>query len=234
MGYIGYYGFDFVGYGLVILGTIITLAAQFFINNRYGKYKNIENEKKLTGVEVARKILDANGLEEIYVTETKGVLSDHYDPNRKVIRLSKDIFHGTSIAAASVAAHECGHAIQHKEGYVFIKLRGLMVPFVNFASKFGYIAILFGLLFSWMDLAWAGVGLLLLILLFQLVTLPTEFDASRRALEILEKEKVLTSREVDGSRDMLKAAALTYVAGLATTLLEILRLVLIIGNRDDR
>jgi len=229
-----YYGFDFMGYGLVVIGTIITLVAQFFVQNRYLKYKRIQNEKKITGVEVARQILDENGLGEIYVTETSGILSDHYDPNRKVIRLSKDIFHGDSIAAVSVAAHECGHAIQHKEGYFFIKLRGFMIPFVSFASKFGYIAILLGLIFSWMDLAWAGIGLLLLILLFQLVTLPTELDASKRALEILEKDKLLTPHETEGGKDMLRAAAFTYVASLATTLLEILRLVMIVGDRDDR
>ena len=233
MGYYMMSGFDYVGYGLVLLGAVITLVAQFFINSKYSKYKKISISKGLTGVEVARQILDENGLTEIYVTETSGVLSDHYDPNRKVVRLSKDVFHGNTIAAVSVAAHECGHAIQHKEGYFFIKLRGFMVPFVNFASKFGYIAIMIGLLFSWLDLAWAGIGLLLLILLFQLVTLPTELDASKRALAILNRDGILDSHELDGGREMLRAAAFTYVAGLATTLLEILRLILILSNRDD-
>ncbi len=233
MYYMSYSGFDFIGYGLIILGTIITLVAEFYLRSRYSKYRVIENEKKLTGVEVARKILDKNGLKDVYVTEVAGNLTDHYDPNRRVVRLSKEIFHGTSIASLSVAAHECGHAIQHKEGYFFIKLRGFMVPFVNFASKFGYIAIFLGILFSWIDLAWAGIGLLLVILLFQLVTLPTEFDASRRALAILEKENLLTDHEVEGGKDMLRAAALTYVAGLATTLLEIFRLFLIVRGSDD-
>jgi len=230
----GYYSFfDYTGYGLVILGTIITLLAQFFVNSKYRKYSNVSTKKGLTGVEVARKILDENGLSDIYVTEVSGVLSDHYDPNRKVVRLSKNVFHGTSIASVAVAAHECGHAIQHKEGYFFIKLRGILVPFVNFASKFGYIAILIGLLFSWMDMAWAGIGLLLLILLFQLVTLPTELDASKRALAIIEKDGFLTKHEQTGGEEMLRAAAFTYVASLATTLLEILRLVMIVSNRDD-
>lgn len=228
-----YIGFDYTGYGLIIIGAIITLIAQFYINSKYGKYKKISTSKGLTGVEVARQILDENGLTEIYVTETKGILSDHYDPNRKVVRLSKEVFHGNSIAAVSVAAHECGHAIQHKDGYFFIKLRGWMVPFVNFASRFGYIAILIGILFSWLDLAWAGIGLLLLILLFQLVTLPTELDASKRALTILEKDGILDSHELLGGKEMLRAAAFTYVAGLATTLLEILRLVIIVSSRDD-
>lgn len=229
-----YYLFDYTGYGLVILGTIITLVAQFLVNNRYNKYKKIDTSKGITGVEVARQILDENGLQDVHVTETRGLLSDHYDPTRKVVRLSHDVFHGTSIASVSVAAHECGHAIQHKEGYIFIKIRGFLVPFVNFGSNFGYIAIVIGLLFGWFDLAWAGIGLLLLILLFQLVTLPTEFNASSRALKILEKDNILTSNELGGSKQMLGAAALTYVAGLASTLLQILRLVLVVGNRDDR
>ncbi len=229
-----YYGFDFLGYGLVIIGAIITLVAQAILNSRYRKFRAIKTAKGLTGCEVARKILDENGLQDIYVTEVSGVLSDHYDPTRKVVRLSKEVFHGDTIAAVSVAAHECGHAIQHKEGYIFIKIRGFLVPFVNFASKFGYIAILIGLLFSWMDLAWGGIGLLLVLLLFQLVTLPTEFDASKRALKILEADGILDTDEVAGGKSMLTAAALTYVAGLATTLLELLRLVLIVSNRDDR
>lgn len=230
----GYYSFNFLGYGLVILGAIITLVSQIILNSRYNKFKVIKTNKGLTGCEVARKILDENGLSDIYVTEVNGMLSDHYDPTRKVVRLSKDVFHGDTIASVAVAAHECGHAIQHKEGYFFIKLRGALVPFVNFASKFGYIAIFIGFLFSWMDLAWAGVGLLLAILIFQLVTLPTEFDASKRALKILEADGILEGEEVDGGKSMLTAAALTYVAGLATTILELLRLVLIIANNDDR
>jgi len=230
----GYYFYDLTGYGLVIIGTIITLVAQFYVNNRYKKYSKIETESGLTGFEVARKILDENGLTDIYVTETSGVLSDHYDPSRKVVRLSKDVFHGSTIAANSIAAHECGHAIQHKEGYLFIKIRSFIVPFVNFSSKFGYLAIMIGLLFGFIDLAWIGVGLLLTILAFQLITLPTEFNASSRAKDKLEEYGILNSHELNGSNDVLRAAAWTYVAGLANTLLQILRLVLIVANRDDR
>lgn len=228
------YGFyDMTGYGLIIIATIITLAAQIYLNSKYSKYSKINCKSNLSGVEVARKILDANGLNDVHITEVKGMLSDHYDPKRKVVRLSHDIFHGTSIASVSVAAHECGHAIQHKEGYFFIKLRGLLVPFVNFSSNFGYIAIMIGLIFGIMDLAWAGFGLLLMILIFQLITLPTEFNASSRAKVQLDKLKIVTSHELDGSRKMLNAAALTYVAGLASTLLELLRMALIIARRDD-
>lgn len=228
-----YLFYDFTGYGLVVLGALITIVAQIFINTRYNKFKNIKTSKGLSGVEVARLILDKNGLQEVYVTETKGVLSDHYDPARKVVRLSSEVFHSTSIASVAVAAHECGHAIQNKEGYFFIKLRSFLVPFVNFSSILGYIAIMIGLLLSWLDLAWLGIGLLLMILLFQLVTLPTELDASKRALQFLEEEQILTSSELDGGKSMLRAAAFTYVASLASTLLEILHLVMIVSGRDD-
>ena len=229
-----YFSFDWIGYGLILLGVVITLAAQFYINSRYKKYRAIENKNHLTGVEVARKILDANGLDDVYVTEVSGFLSDHYDPSRKVIRLSKDNFNGTSIASASVAAHECGHAIQDKEGYVFLRIRGALVPFVNLASSFGYIATLIGFLFNMLNLAWIGVGLELVILFFQLITLPVEFNASSRAEQQLLKLNLLSNQELDGTKDMLRSAAMTYVASLATTLLEILRLVLILFRSDDR
>ena len=229
-----YYNYDIIGYGLVVLGAVITLIAQYFVQNRYNKYRKKGNEKDLTGQEVARMILDENGLNDIYVTEVKGTLTDHYDPNRKVVRLSTEVFHGTSIAACSVASHEVGHAIQDKEGYFLIKLRGFIFPLVSFASKFGYLAIIIGFIFNMLDLAWGGVGLLLIILIFQLITLPVEFDASKRALANLENMAILNKNELICGEDMLKAAAMTYVAGLAATILEILRFVLIIMGRDNR
>lgn len=227
-----YYGYDLIGYGLVAIGAILTLIAQGFVNSRYNTYKNLKNKKGLSGQEVARMILDENGLTDIHITEVKGALTDHYDPTRKVVRLSTEIYHGESIAACSVAAHEVGHAIQDKEGYFFIKLRGFIFPLVNFASKFGYLAIIIGFIFNMLDLAWGGIGLLLVILFFQLITLPVEFDASKRALVYLEKMNILDATEKEGSESMLKAAAMTYVASVATTLLEILRFVLIIAGRD--
>lgn len=229
----GYTFYDSLGYLLIIVASIITLVAEYFVNNRYNTYRRIKSKKGLTGQEVARLILDKHGLNDIYVTEVKGVLSDHYDPNRKVVRLSNEVFHGDSIASISVAAHEVGHAVQHKEGYTMIKIRGAIFPFVSFASKFGYIAILIGFIFGFFEFAWLGISLLLVILLFQLVTLPVEFDASKRALSELEKEKILDSSEIDGSRNMLKAAAMTYVASVAATILEILRFVLMIMGRDN-
>ena len=223
-----------MGYGLVLIGVVITLVAQSFVTSRYRRYRTKDTKKGLSGQEVARMILDKHGLSHIYVTEVKGTLTDHYDPNRKVVRLSSEVFHGTSVASCSVAAHEVGHAIQDKEGYFFIRLRGAIFPLVSFASKFGYLAILIGFLFNFMDLAWGGVGLLLIILFFQLITLPVELDASKRALVELQKLEILEEKELSNGKDMLQAAAITYVASLATTLLEILRFVLIIAGRDDR
>lgn len=223
-----------MGYGLVLIGVVITLVAQSFVTSRYRRYRTKDTKKGLSGQEVARMILDKHGLSHIYVTEVKGTLTDHYDPNRKVVRLSSEVFHGTSVASCSVAAHEVGHAIQDKEGYFFIRLRGAIFPLVSFASKFGYLAILIGFLFNFMDLAWGGVGLLLIILFFQLITLPVELDASKRALAELQKLEILEEKELSNGKDMLQAAAITYVASLATTLLEILRFVLIIAGRDDR
>ena len=172
---------------LLLLSIVVVAFAQCYISMNYNKYKNISNKNDITGWEVARKILDENGLQDVYVTETSGNLSDHYDPSRKVIKLSKDIYNGKTIASIAVAAHEVGHAIQHKDNYAFLKFRTKLVPFVNFASYAGYFAILLGCIFGYLDLIWLGIFAEIVILLFQLVTLPVEFDASSRALVQLKK-----------------------------------------------
>ncbi len=228
-----YYYYD-PTYVLVLIGFLITLIAQIFVKASYSKYKKIETKSGLQGFEVARKILDRNGLNKVDIVETRGELTDHYDPTRKVVRLSSDIYHGTSIASSSVAAHECGHAVQDKEGYFFLKLRAAIVPVVNISSKLGYVAILIGLLFGLMNLAWIGIFLELAILFFQLITLPVEFNASKRAAIFLKEEALIEKKEQQGSKKMLNAAAMTYVASVLATLLEIFRLVLIVANRDDR
>ena len=229
-----YIQYNVLGYLFIIIAAVITLAAQFFVNSKYNANKKVKIKKDLTGQEVARMILDKNGLTDVYVTETKGNLSDHYDPNRKTVRLSTDVFHESTIASCSIAAHEVGHAIQDKEGYTLIKIRGAIIPFVNFSSKFGYIAIMIGFIFGFLELAWAGIGLLLAILLFQLITLPVEFNASKRALVELEEIQILEKDELVSSKGMLNAAALTYVAGVAATILEILRLVVLLLGRNNR
>ena len=228
-----YYGYD-PTYILVVIGFLITLIAQIFVNSSYKKYKKVNVKSGLKGFEVARKMLDSNGLTNVKIEEVKGELTDHYDPTSKVVRLSTDIYHGSTIASSSVAAHECGHAIQDKEGYFFLRLRANLVPIVNISSKLGYFAILIGLIFGFLNLAWIGIFLELAILLFQLITLPVEFNASKRANEFLKKESLIEKTEQDGSKSMLNAAAMTYVASVISTILEIFRLILIVASRDDR
>ena len=220
-------------YILVLIGFGITLLAQIFVSSSYKKYKKIETKSGLQGFEVARRILDMNGLHNVDIVETQGELTDHYDPTRKVVRLSTDIYHGKTIASSSVAAHECGHAVQDKEGYFFLRLRVSLVPLVNISTKVGMIALMIGLIFGALKLAWLGIFLELGILLFQLITLPVEFDASKRAAEYLKKEALIEAKEQSGSKKMLNAAAMTYVASVVSALLEILRLVLLVSNRRD-
>lgn len=220
-------------YLLIFVSIAITLGAQILISARYSKYSKIQNRRDISGVEVAQEILKRNGLDNVYVVETKGYLSDHFDPGANVVRLSSEVFHGKTLSAAAVAAHEVGHAIQHKEGNFFMKLRKFIFPVVNLCSKFGYIAILIGLIFGSLRLFYVGIAMLVVILFFQLVTLPVEFDASKRAMANLEKFNLLDNAERKGASKVLVAAALTYVAGLVTTLLEIVRLLLMVaGNRD--
>ena len=179
---------------LLVLSLLVTLAAQIYINSSYNKTKRIKNRAGITGAQTARKILDENGLSNVKVEEVSGILGDHYDPRTKTVRLSSDIYRNTSIASASVAAHECGHAIQDKEGYFFLKLRNSIVPLVNFASYAGYFAILIGIIASSLKIIWIGIIAEIVILVFQLITLPVEFDASRRAkkeLDKLEKSKIV-------------------------------------------
>ncbi len=227
-----YYVYD-PTYILVIIGVLISLVAQIFVSTSYRKYKKVATKSGLQGYEVARRILDSNNLQNVDIVETRGELTDHYDPTRKVIRLSSDIYHGATVASSSVAAHECGHAVQDKEGYFFLRLRAALVPVVNFSSKAGYIAILIGLIFGYLELAWLGIFLELAILLFQLITLPVELNASKRAAEFLKKEALIESKEQIGSKRMLRAAAMTYVASVLATLLQIFRLILIVSSRDD-
>ena len=222
--------YSMIGNLLLIISIVITIVAQILIKARYKKYSEVLNSKGLSGVEVAQEILKKNDIDDVYVVETRGYLSDHYDPGQKVVRLSSEVFHGKSISAAAIAAHEVGHAIQHHQGNVFINLRKLIFPLVSIASKFGYIAILIGLLFGMLKIFYIGIIMLFVILAFQLITLPVEFDASKRALVNLEKYNLLLKDEKDDAFKVLGAAALTYVAGLATTLLEIARLLIIARN----
>lgn len=220
-------------YGLLIVSIIIVLGAQFKINATYNKYSKILSKQNLSGQEIARKILDANGLDKIYVVETKGLLTDHYDPKRKVIKLSEGVFGEESVSAMAVAAHECGHAIQDKQGYTFMKIRSFLVPIVNLISYLGYFGLIVSIFAGITGYIKLSIVILTASLLFQLVTLPVEFDASRRAKEQLLNLGLIDTEEAMGVGQVLFAAAMTYVASLASNLLDLLRLVLILGSRRD-
>ncbi len=222
-----------IEYGIIIITLVITLGAQAYINSSYQNTKKMKNKKNVTGQEVARAILDQNHLENVKVEEVRGILSDHYDPSKKVIRLSSEVYHSPSIASASVAAHECGHAIQDKKDYVFLRFRNAIIPIVNFASIAGYFAIVIGIFASSFGMIWFGIAMEVIILAFQLITLPVEFNASNRALQQLEELHLLERDELESSKQMLTAAAMTYVASVATAILQILRLILLFGQRED-
>ena len=219
---------------LMIISLVITLGAQLFVSGTYSKYSKVKNKKRMSGSEAARYILDKNGLEDVKVRRVGGYLSDYYDPRNKTVNLSSANYENASVGALSVACHECGHAIQDKVGYTFMRIRAALVPFVNFSSYAGYFAILFGCLFDSMNLIWFGIFAEMVILLFQIVTLPVEIDASKRAIKELDKYELLDKDELSGGKTMLIAAALTYVASVATTVIQILRLILTFGSRDDR
>ena len=221
-----------IDYGLIIIAMIISGSAQMYINHWYNKTKKMKTAKGMNGQQTARKILDKNDLKDVGINEVAGTLSDHYDPAKKTVNLSNDIYGTDSIASISVAAHECGHAIQDKNGYFFLRLRRGMVPFVNLASKLGYVAILIGIFFSVLGLLKIGILLEIVILVFQLITLPVEFDASSRALKKIEEYGIVTKDELKYCKSMLRSAALTYVAGVTASLLQVLRLVLILRRND--
>lgn len=217
---------------IFLLMLIIPIYASIKVNVNYKKYKKVTNEKDLTGFDVARRILDENGLGDIYVVETKGVMSDHYDSRRKTVRLSTEVFHGTSVASVAIAAHECGHAIQDKEGYTWMKLRNIIFPIVNIGQKIAYVVMIIGLFLSYMDYVYAAIGFTFLGLLFELVTLPVEFDASKRAKDIILKDGMINDKEKKGVDAVLNSTALTYVAAVVSSMLEILYLFIQLNDRD--
>lgn len=223
----------FIYYVLTFIAFIITLLAQVFVSGSYSKYSKILNERNITGALAARYILDKNGLNDIKIVKVNGYLTDHYDPKNKVIRLSNNVYNFSSVGAVAVASHECGHAIQDKNGYKPLKIRSALIPIVNFSSYAGYFAIVLGIFFSSLNLIWLGIGLELVILLFQFITLPIEINASNIALKELDYSHILNSRELRDGKVMLTAAALTYVASVITTIIQILRLILLFGRRDD-
>jgi len=215
----------------------LTLVVQLILKGTYAKYSRIQSQRGLTGAEAARRILDLGGVRGVEVHEVSGFLTDHYDPRHRVLRLSPQNFAGRSIAALGVAAHEVGHALQHAQAYKPMVIRNLAVPAANIGSSLGYIALFIGMLMQFRALALVGFVLLCGILVFQLINLPVEFDASRRALQLLPQSGILTAQENRGAQKVLGAAALTYVAAMIAILWELLyyamRLGLLGGRRSN-
>lgn len=218
---------------LIILPIVLILLSQAYINTSYKKYSRVSVKSKITGASVARMILDKNGLNDVEVVKISGELTDNFNPRTNVVSLSSEVYSGNSIASVAVAAHECGHVIQHKEKYAFIVLRSILVPVVNLTTNLGYIIMLIGIFASVFDMAMVGFIMMCASLLFQLVTLPTEFNASKRGRNILLELNVITNDELPYVKSMLNAAAMTYLASFFASITQMLRLFLSI-NRNNR
>ena len=233
---------DYLYLILVLPAVIFSLWASIRVNTTFKKYSKIRSMRGITGAEAARRVLDANGLQHIRIEQIPGNLTDHYDPRSDVIRLSESVYGNTSVAAVGVACHEAGHAVQHAENYAPVKIRAAIIPVTNIGSRLAIPLIILGILLNslasapeFLVIAYIGVACYGLCTLFQLVTLPTEFDASRRALRCIESYGILGSEEIGGARRVLTAAAMTYVAALAVSLANLLRLLIIVmGGRNKR
>lgn len=217
---------------IALISLIIIFIAQGLVKSRYSKYSKIANMRGVTGADAARTVLEANGVYGVNIEEVSGTLTDHYDPRSNTIRLSSDVYHAKSIAAVGIAAHEAGHAVQYAKHYVPVKVRAAIIPLARFGPMFGVILIAIGLMLNSMNLALAGVLLYGAVFVFQFVTLPVEFNASRRALVAIKETNLLYGEEYDGAKKTLTAAALTYVAAMFQSLLTLLYYVFrIFGNR---
>lgn len=228
-----YYGID-PTYILVLIGAVICIAASANINSVYKKYSRIRSSAGMTGAEAAQRILYRSGITDVSVVHVNGDLTDHYDPRNQTVNLSDTVYNSTSVAALGVAAHECGHVVQNHKGYVPMKIRTALVPAANIGSQLGLPLVIIGLIFG-LSSTFINIGILVfsLSVLFQIVTLPVEFDASHRALVMLEDYGILGSDETAASRKVLHAAAMTYVAAAASSILQLLRLMLLGRRRND-
>ncbi len=240
-----YYYFDWSYLVLVVPALLFSLWASARVNSTFKKYSAIRNVRGMTGAEAARAVLNANGVTDVRIEYVSGNLTDHYDPKNKVIRLSQDVYDAATPAAVGVAAHEAGHAAQYAANYLPIRIRAAIIPATNIGSKLSVPLIILGLLLPGLRIfapyteffnliAWIGVACYSLCVLFQLVTLPTEFNASRRAVAAIERCGLLLPEEQQGAKKVLKAAALTYVAALSASLAQLLRLIIIVGGRQRR
>ncbi len=229
-----YYGFFDPTYLLVVIGALICLAASMMVKSTFRKYSDKRSASGLTGAQAAERVLHSAGIYDVQIRKVAGELTDHYDPRNKTLNLSESVFDSTSVAAIGVAAHECGHAIQDDKAYMPLKIRGSLVPVANIGSSLSIPLIILGVLLSWnQTLITIGIVLFCAVVLFQLVTLPVEFNASGRALTVLGNTGILYGDELSAAKKVLSAAALTYVAGAASSILQLLRLVLLFGRRND-
>ena len=222
-----------ITYLLLIPALILSVYAQGKVNSTFNRYLKVQSKKGYTGAQVARRILDENGLYEVPIQLINGNLSDHYDPGKRVLRLSNAVYNSSSVASLGVAAHEVGHAIQHATGYTPLRVRNSIAPIASFGSQTAWFLFFIGLIFSAPSLMDLGIIFFLAAVIFQVVTLPVEFNASSKAIALLKSNGLITSGEVEPVRKVLGAAALTYVAAMATAVLQLLRLLILRGNRDD-
>ena len=218
-------------YILVIIGMIIVMYAQSKVKSTFNKYDQLETQIRVTGRQAAEAILSQAGIHDVRVEHVPGHLTDHYDPRDKVLRLSDATYDQTSVAAVAVAAHECGHAVQDAVGYHFLKLRSAIVPVVQIGSAMAMPMIILGLILSWIGLVRIGIIAFGLTVVFQLVTLPVEFDASKRAIAILQERQLFTPQEIPAAQKVLRAAAFTYIAATLSTMLQLIRLIMVSNRR---
>ncbi len=239
----GGYGMGYgYGYGLdptmilVLIGVLLSLWAQGRVNSAFRKYGRVRSRTGMTGAEAARRLLNSQGIYDVTIEHISGSLTDHYDPRSKALRLSDAVYSSDSVAAVSVAAHECGHAMQDNEDYAPLRFRSALVPVANFGSQLSWPLILIGVIFGGLGSPLVQIGILMftLAVLFQLVTLPVEFNASGRAIKLLDSQGILLAEEVNGTKKVLSAAALTYVAAAAASILQLLRLIILFGGRNRR
>ena len=230
--YYGYYYYD-PTYMLIIISALISLFAQFLVNSRFSKYSRVRSRSGMTGAQAAERILQSQGIYDVAIQRVSGKLTDHYDPRNKTLNLSDAVYASTSVAAVGVAAHECGHAIQHARGYAPLSFRSALVPVANIGSQLSWLFIILGIFFGGSHtLIMIGILMFSAAVLFQLVTLPVEFNASGRALKLLSETGIIQKDEVSDTRKVLSAAALTYVAAAATAVLQLLRLLRLFGGND--
>ena len=221
-------------YILVLIGMVISAIASANVSSTFKRFSAVNSARRVTAQDVAAQILRRAGIHDVRIERIRGHLTDHYSPTEKVLRLSDSVYGSTSVAAIGVAAHECGHAIQHAHGYGALKLRSAAVPVANIGSRLSWPILLLGLALGSLNLARLGVFLFVFVVLFQLITLPVEFNASNRALRILEESGMLGSSELSGASKVLRAAALTYVAALLSSMLQMLRLVMLVQSGERR